>query len=223
MKRWFCNLFTSIISILYIIHSIPKLGLAISSGNLIYIFQEIAFLTPYCIGSFIIATLLIYSSLKNPTEVDDSFKSFFISFFGTNLYVILSWFIDFKNPYANTSLLYIAASIQLIIQCFYLFALINLGRSLTVLPEARELKTTGIYSISRHPLYAAYMIMNVLNLFINQSLIYIPVMFICNILQYSRAKAEEKILINTFPEYLQYKKDVMFFGKKSWFKKKSMA
>lgn len=223
MKRHFCNLFTAIISILYIIHSIPILFSAIYSENIVYILQEILFLTPYCIGNFIIATLLIYSSLKNPVDADTSFKSLLISFLGTNLYVMLSWFIEFKNPNANLTILYIATILQVLVQCFYLFALINLGRSLTVLPEARELKTKGIYSISRHPLYVSYMVINVLNLFTNQSLIYVPIMFICNFLQYNRAKAEEKILTSVFPEYLDYKKDVMFLGKKSWFTNKRTA
>lgn len=219
MKRHFCNLFTAILSILYILNSIPFLISAFYTGNATYIIQELVFIVPYCIGNFIIATLLIYSSFKNPVKIDESFKSMLVSFLGTNLYIILSWFINFKNPNANGSILYIAATLQLCIQGFYLFALVNLGRSLTVLPEARNLKTTGIYGISRHPLYASYMIMNILNVFVNQTLIYIPVMIICNLLQYARAKSEERILTEAFPEYKEYKNEVMFFGKKSWIKK----
>lgn len=218
MKRHFCNLFTAILSILYILNSIPLLISAFYTGNVTYIIQELIFIVPYCIGNFIIATLLIYSSFKNPVKIDESLKSMFVSFLGTNLYVILSWFINFKNPNANTNILYIAVILQLFIQAFYIFALVNLGINLTVLPEARNLKTTGIYSISRHPLYASYMIMNILNLFVNQSLLYIPVMIICNLLQYARAKSEEQILTEAFPEYKEYKNNVMFFGKKSWFK-----
>ena len=219
MKRHFCNLFTAILSILYILNSIPFLISAFYTGNATYIIQELVFIVPYCIGNFIIATLLIYSSFKNPVKIDESFKSMLVSFLGTNLYIILSWFINFKNPNANGSILYIAATLQLCIQGFYLFALVNLGRSLTVLPEARNLKTTGIYGISRHPLYASYMIMNILNVFVNQTLIYIPVMIICNLLQYARAKSEERILTEAFPKYKEYKNEVMFFGKKSWIKK----
>lgn len=218
MKRHFCNLFTAILSILYIFNSIPFLISAFYTGNATYIIQELVFIVPYCIGNFIIATLLIYSSFKNPVKIDESLRSMFVSFLGTNLYVVLSWFINFKNPNANENMLYVAATLQLCIQIFYLFALVNLGKSLTVLPEARNLKTTGIYGISRHPLYASYMIMNILNVFVNQTLIYIPVMIICNLLQYARAKSEEQILIEAFPEYKEYKNQVMFFGKKSWFK-----
>ena len=219
MKRHFCNFFTAICAILYIFKVIPFVISAFYTGNATYIIQELIFIIPYCIGNFIIATLLIYSSCKNPVKIDESFKSLLVSFFGTNLYVILSWFINFKNPNANASVLYIATALQLCIQVFYLFALVNLGMSLTVLPEARTLKTTGIYGISRHPLYTAYMLMNILNVFINQTLIYIPVMLLCNFLQYSRAKSEEQILIEAFPEYTEYKNEVMFFGKTTWFKK----
>lgn len=214
MKRHFCNFFTAIVSLLYILRSIPFITSAIATNNFTYIIQEMVFIIPYCIGSFIISILLIYSSFNKPTKVDDSWKSFFTSFLGTNLYVIATWFINFKNPNPNPNVLYIATALQVCIQSFYLFALVNLGLSLTVLPEARELKTKGIYSISRHPLYTAYMLINILNVFVNQSLIYIPMMIACNILQYLRAKSEEKILIEHFPEYIEYKKKVMFFGRR---------
>lgn len=219
MKRHFCNFFTAILSIFYIINALPLLLLAIKSNNVLFVIQELTFILPYCIGNFIIAILLTYSSFKKPIKIDESYKSLFISFLGTNIYVIASWFINFKNPDPNSNILYIATVLQLVIQVFYLFALVNLGLSLTVLPEARELKTKGIYSISRHPLYASYMIINLLNIFINQSLIYLPMCIICNFLQYLRAKSEEKVLLETFPEYEDYKKTVLFIGRRDWFKK----
>lgn len=218
MKRHFCNFFTAALSIFYIINVLPNLVSAFLSNNTSFIIQELVFILPYCIGNFIIAIILINSSFKKPVKTDESIKSTIISFLGTNIYVIATWFINFRNPNPNLSVLYLATLLQVFIQLFYLLALLNLGLSLTVLPEARELKTKGIYSISRHPLYSSYMLINILNVFVNQSLIYIPMMLLCNYLQYLRAKSEEKVLLEVFPEYEEYKKNVMFIGKSSWFR-----
>lgn len=224
MKRYFCNFFTAFISLMYFISSLPRIIFAIYSNDMLLILQELTFVFPYCIGNFIIATILIYSSFKTPLKSDDTFKNFIISFLGTNFLLISSYFVNFRNPNANQNIIYIFSIMEVAVQIFYIIALLNLGLSLTVLPEARKLKTKGIYSISRHPLYVSYMIINILNIFINQSLVYIPFAIVGCLLHYIRAKNEEKILIEVFPEYNEYKKEVMFIGRRSWlkFNKKTM-
>lgn len=78
-----------------------------------------------------------------------------------------------------------------------------------------KLINTGVYKIVRHPLYSSIMLMFIgasvayFNIYclLLESIIFIPFM-------YYRAKQEEKLLTEKFPEYLDYKKGTgMFFPK----------
>jgi len=84
-------------------------------------------------------------------------------------------------------------------------AVFELGRSLSVMPEARKLVTSGLYSRIRHPLYLAEEIV-VLGIFLQfrswQGLIILAVHFY---FQVRRMDYEEGILANAFPSYAEYK------------------
>ena len=88
----------------------------------------------------------------------------------------------------------------------------NWGNNVVIYTD-HSLVMNGVYKIIRHPLYAsiiwAIYAIGVLRsnygVFILNTLIFIPFM-------YYRAKQEEKELVKTFPEYLDYqKKTGMFF------------
>ena len=82
---------------------------------------------------------------------------------------------------------------------------IELGRSLSVMPEARKLVTNGLYGHIRHPLYLAEEIV-ILGIFLQfrswQGLLILVVHFY---LQIRRMGFEERILGNSFPKYAEYK------------------
>jgi protein-S-isoprenylcysteine O-methyltransferase Ste14 len=87
------------------------------------------------------------------------------------------------------------------------YALTQLGRSFSVMAEARQLVTSGVYRIVRHPLYVAEEIA-VIGLVI-QFLSYQTLLLVAVHagFQLRRMRNEEAILISTFPEYGAYKKN----------------
>jgi protein-S-isoprenylcysteine O-methyltransferase Ste14 len=85
------------------------------------------------------------------------------------------------------------------------YALTQLGRSFSVMAEARQLVTSGVYRIVRHPLYVAEEIA-VIGLVI-QFLSYQTLLLVAVHagFQLRRMRNEEAILISSFPEYGAYK------------------
>ena len=85
-----------------------------------------------------------------------------------------------------------------------LFVLSNLGRSFSIMAEARRLVTEGPYAVVRHPLYLAEQI-GILGFFIQ-----VASWEACTIVaaqtyfQLQRVRSEEAVLAEIFPEYAAY-------------------
>jgi protein-S-isoprenylcysteine O-methyltransferase Ste14 len=88
------------------------------------------------------------------------------------------------------------------------WCLSHLGRSFSMVATARELKTTGSYSIVRHPLYAAETVMILGVILSHGSALAFGVGAVWLLLQVRRAQYEEAILRQTFPEYEDYARRV---------------
>jgi protein-S-isoprenylcysteine O-methyltransferase Ste14 len=84
-------------------------------------------------------------------------------------------------------------------------ALMQLGRSLSIMPEARRLVTEGLYARIRHPLYLAEAIATIGVLLLYR----LPAAFALVAVQFCvqlwRMREEEKVLAAAFPEYAEYR------------------
>ena len=82
--------------------------------------------------------------------------------------------------------------------------LLNLGRSLSIMAEARRLVTSGPYRLIRHPLYFAEEIA-VIGIFLQfRSWTAASILLLHFAFQVMRMLNEERVLVATFPEYRGY-------------------
>ena len=88
---------------------------------------------------------------------------------------------------------------------FASFALLHLGRSFSLMAEARRLVTNGPYGIIRHPLYLGEAV-SMLGLTLQYlSPLAFGIMALQFFFQFERMKNEERVLTSLFPEYEPYR------------------
>lgn len=99
----------------------------------------------------------------------------------------------------------IASGVLIVGIAFMLWALKNLSTNISVVPQAREVVTTGPYAWVRHPLYAAELI-NTGGVCLAFHGIW-PWVVLAGLagLQYFRARREEALLAATLPGYDEYR------------------
>jgi protein-S-isoprenylcysteine O-methyltransferase Ste14 len=97
-----------------------------------------------------------------------------------------------------SSILILVGSVTGIIVLFWL------GRSFSIMPEARQLVTSGPYRLVRHPLYAAEMFVLV-GIFLPYAPPWSYIAIVAQlVLQLERMRFEERVLAQAFPEYTAY-------------------
>ena len=94
---------------------------------------------------------------------------------------------------------------------FVITARIQLGRSFSVRPEARELVTHGLFSRIRNPMYTFLDVM-VLGLILALRLYWLfPILVVLLVFQVRQARREAKVLEDKFGQaYLDYSKQTWF-------------
>jgi protein-S-isoprenylcysteine O-methyltransferase Ste14 len=121
-------------------------------------------------------------------------------------------------PFSSALHLYYYLAIMVLIilgGVINLIGLLTLRRAFTIMTEARELISHGIFRYVRHPLYTGHFIMFFGSLLLRLHIAPIALYALFCIGQILRAKIEEKTLAQTFSEYADYKdRTGMFFPRR---------
>ncbi len=80
-----------------------------------------------------------------------------------------------------------------------------LGRSFSLLPQARELVTSGPYRYVRHPIYLGGFLITLGEVCLRWSWLVLALNIVFVAAQIARLRYEEALLARTFPEYAEYR------------------
>lgn len=123
------------------------------------------------------------------------------AFFGT--FIILTLPLAPANDLSPAAL--IAASALIFFgNGLSVYVAFGLGRSFSIMPEARKLMTDGPYAFVRHPLYLAEEVAVLGSFVVYASPWATAILILHGYLQFQRMLCEEKVLREAFPEYANY-------------------
>lgn len=86
-----------------------------------------------------------------------------------------------------------------------IWSLWHLGRSFSLLPQARTLVTTGPYRYVRHPIYLGGLLITVAEVWLRFSWITVALNIVFVVAQVVRMRYEEMVLAQTLPDYGDYR------------------
>jgi protein-S-isoprenylcysteine O-methyltransferase Ste14 len=109
-----------------------------------------------------------------------------------------------SKPLDNAGLMFLANLVTIFGMVISLYALNALGRSFSIVPQARTLVQTGPYKLVRHPLYAGEFISLMGIVLARFSISTMTIFCLIVVLQIYRAFQEERLLASAFPEYESY-------------------
>jgi protein-S-isoprenylcysteine O-methyltransferase Ste14 len=177
-------------------------------------------LSKACTLFFLSALVVMFAVRHHPVGRAQGLYGRFAALAGTFSAVGLVWL----PPRELSSTLQVI-SLLLIIggTAFALSAVLVLGRSISLMPEARRLITWGPYAVVRHPLYVGEMIATT-GLAMQFLMPWALVLLGLNcILQFERARNEERLLVQAFPRYRDYMTTTARFLPSVWGKRPASA
>jgi protein-S-isoprenylcysteine O-methyltransferase Ste14 len=152
---------------------------------------------------FLILLAVLHASRRRPVRKYETWQPKIVAVLGLS-FTFLLLLLHRATPDALWDS--ISAILILIGDTLCILAVLDLGRSLSIMPEARALVTEGLYRRIRHPLYLAEEIA-VLGIFLQfrswQALAIVAVHFY---FQIRRMGWEEGILASEFPGYTEYQR-----------------
>lgn len=156
-------------------------------------------------ASLIFMTLVVATTLirLKPLDAAQGIMPRFIALAGTFASVFM---ISFKPTFFSPVLQVLGFILTISGLILSAYVITWLGRSFSIMAEARRLVTSGPYSIVRHPLYVVEEIAFVGIVLLNLSLPAILIAIVQWALQLKRMRFEEEVLLRAFPEYAEYAK-----------------
>ncbi len=151
-----------------------------------------------CFNALLIFLYLIRSAARSTT------KSLFakaISVIATFLPLTIPML---SRPSDNPNILILAGLVTIFGIAIALYSLGTLGRSFSIIPQARRLVQTGPYKLVRHPVYLGELISILGVVLARPSAITMAIYCLLTALLIYRALLEEKLLAGIFPEYETY-------------------
>jgi protein-S-isoprenylcysteine O-methyltransferase Ste14 len=150
----------------------------------------------------------LYLTRPMPVTRDGRLVARAAAFGGTCMQLVIGAFIPqhrllFHPPDA---LVFVASLMSIAAFAFAVVGLGYLRRSVSIIPEARRVVTGGPYRIVRHPLYLAEITAAVALVLAAPYLTPVVALAAFVLLQAARARFEERLLTETFPEYAGYQK-----------------
>lgn len=146
--------------------------------------------------------ILLYFLRSQATSTSKSFM--------TNGIAIMATFIPFtfpflgKPPSIKPEILVVVNLIIIFGIALSIYALGALGRSFSIIPQARRLVQRGPYRIVRHPIYLSELISVFGVVLAGLTILKVAMFLLFVAFQVYRAFQEEKLLDSVFPEYKQY-------------------
>jgi protein-S-isoprenylcysteine O-methyltransferase Ste14 len=128
----------------------------------------------------------------------------------TKAIALLASFLPFALPILSRDLSANAVSVvlgNLIMisgMAFSIYALLVLGKSFSIIPQARGLVQSGPYRLIRHPLYVGEFVGMLGAVLARLTVPAIGILFLLAACQVYRSLKEEELLGGTFPEYKSY-------------------
>jgi protein-S-isoprenylcysteine O-methyltransferase Ste14 len=151
-----------------------------------------------CFYSLVVFLYFIRSAAKSTTK----------SLIAKTIALIAS-FLPFAIPFLsnssdNSGIMLLANLITVFGMTISLYSLGALGKSFSIIPQARALVQTGPYKLVRHPLYLGELISLTGIVLARFSISATTIYCLIIILQIYRALQEERLLADIFPEYESY-------------------
>ncbi len=198
-------------------------GFKSASGQAVYAPGHIAVLWGIRLAVWIVETAIYlgyiaaYASRAKARSVAAGFMETAFPVIVAGIPVLLS-FMPYSlpkwAPFSSPVHLYFYVGIMALIMlggAINLIGLLTLRRAFTIMSEARELVVRGIFNYIRHPLYAGHFIMFFGSLLLRLHPVSVAMYLLFCLGQVIRAGIEERKLMQTFPEYAEYKQRTGMF------------
>jgi len=111
-----------------------------------------------------------------------------------------------RQPVTQPEVLGLAVGLSLAGTLLAAWSAVTLGRSFSLLPQARTLVTGGPYRFVRHPMYLGGLLITLAEVWLRFSPLVVALNAVFVAAQLVRLGYEEQVLESTFPEYATYRR-----------------